>query len=286
MEGNFVIVTDSCSDLDESYAKEHDIRVIPIMYTINGVTHVYSFYDDGIKRDFFEKVVGGSLPKTAQPSTETICDVFRTAAIQEKPVLYISLSSSFSGTFNGANLAKRMVLEEYPHARIECFNSNNVSLGQSLFVYEAVRLRQSGKNTDEVLETLTEKRNNQKNLVMIKDLFHLKRGGRISSAQAAIGSMLKVIPILQVNEGKVEIVQKLRGKRKAMNLLKQYVINNMKNSEFQTLAICHANSPSEAEQLKNLIESEIPIKEIQVSSIGPIVGTHVGSGALAVFFLD
>lgn len=284
---DFLIVTDSCSDIPFAYAKDNNIEVVPMHFMMGGNVYVDDLGQTMAYEEFYKKIDEGVMPTTSQPTPDSFYNTFKKGIEQGKEILYIGVSSGVSGTYNSANIGKQMVLEEYSDAKIICISTLNASMGQTLFVRKAVEMKKEGKSIDEIFSTLKEKLNTQKLLIMVNNLDYLKRGGRISGIQSTIGTMLKMNPILQVDEeGKIKTVDKVRGRKKSLRTLIDYVINNIESPELQTVSICHANVLEDAEKIKEEIMKEVSVKEIIVSSIGPVVGSHSGSGAIGVFFLN
>ncbi len=176
--------------------------------------------------------------------------------------------------------------EQYPERRIECIDSLCASIGEGYLVYLAGKLRKEGKSFDEVTTFVKENRTNVCHWFSVDDLLHLKRGGRLSGFEAAVGTALKIKPVLSVDrEGKLTVVAKVRGTKKGMEYLKERLINDGIDTVNQTVMIGHADVPEIAEQLKEQLLDEGLVKDVIISNVGPIIGSHVGSGMFALVFL-
>lgn len=287
MTKSYQIITDSCSDLPLSFVKQEGIPVAPLHLLIGDTSYQDDLGQNISHEKFYQEIDAGALPMTSQPTPDTFYQLFKEAVLKGKEVLYIGVSSGLSGTYNSANIAKEMIQDEIPGAVVVCFTTLIGSLGQGLFVREALRLQKKGVSLNELLNHLEEKVKSQKNLIMVNDLSHLKRGGRISGFQSVVGAVLKVHPILQIDkEGKVSSLDKVRGKNKALKRLVDFTLENIKEPEKQTIAISHANALESAMKVKEEIEKELKVKDFLIESIGPVVGSHSGTGAVSIFFLN
>ena len=177
-------------------------------------------------------------------------------------------------------------MEEYPERRVVCVDSLCASIGEGLLVYLAGRLKAEGKSFEEVTDWVQENHTKICHWFTVDDLIHLKRGGRLNSLEAVVGTALKIKPVLSVDrEGKLTVVAKVRGAKKGMEYLKERLINDGLNTKDQTVLIGHADAPETAQQLKDQLLSEGLVKEAIITNVGPIIGTHVGSGMFALTFL-
>lgn len=287
MPNTYQIITDSCSDLPISFVNKEEIPVAPLHLLIGETSYQDDLGQSLSHENFYREIDNGALPMTSQPTPESFYQLFKKEIEKGKDVLYIGVSSGLSGTYNSSNIAKAMIEEEYPESVVVCFTTLIGSLGQALFVQEALALQKEGKSMSDVVSHLEGKVKSQKNLIVVNDLSHLKRGGRISGLQSAVGSILKVHPILQIDkDGKVSNLDKIRGRNKALKKLVEFTIQNIEEPENQTIAISHANALEDAIKVKEEIEKELKVKNFLIESIGPVVGSHSGTGAIAIFFLN
>lgn len=283
---DYVIMTDSCCDLPKEYIEKNNILYVSLTCSFMGKEYVDDLGESLNYKDFYQGMNNGEIPKTSQPSPDDYSKIFKQILNENKDVLYICVSTGLSGTFNCANIAKNMVLEEYPEGRIEIVDVLTASMGQGLLVMNAMEMKSQGKSIDDIIKYLEENKFNLNTYITVDDLNHLKRGGRISSAAALFGMVLHIKPILTLNdEGKVLPVIKVKGRKSALNKLAKLVAEKIENSEEQIIAISHGDALDEAEKLKELILKEVKVKDVVINHIGPVVGTFGGPGALAVFFL-
>lgn len=280
------IYTDSACDLPLEFVKSNDIGLVCLTVNIKG-----QFLNDdlgqSIKPDEFYKALReGELVTTAQVNVFTFEDAFKKEAEQGNDVIYISLASELSGTFNSSRIARENVLEEYPDRRIEVIDSKCVTLGQGLLVYYANELKKSGKTIDEIVKWVEENRTKVQYAIVLNDLQHLKRGGRISATTAAIGGLLGVKPTLKVSkEGKVIPGVKVKGRKKAISYLINEIEEKGLNLENQLVFVAHSDCEDEANLLKNKLIEKFKFKDIVINSIGPVIGTHSGPDTLALLFM-
>ena len=226
------------------------------------------------------------MPTTAQITTYTFENEFRSFVSKGDSVIYIGFSSALSETFNGSVLARNEIIEANPQADITVIDSKSASVGQGLLVYYACEMLKQGKSKQEIVDWIESNKLKVNHWFTIDNLEHLKRGGRISATSAAIGGLLEVKPVLNVsNDGSLNVVKKIRGRKKSIKtLFEEYKTRAIKPEE-QRIYITHGDCIEDAEYLKSLILSETTPKDIVINSLGPIIGTHTGPGMVGVFFL-
>ncbi|NFU30171.1 DegV family protein [Clostridium botulinum] len=283
----YIIMTDSCCDSPSEYIENNHIPYIPLTCNDEGKEYIDNFGQSLPYKQFYEAMIKGEIPKTSQPSPEAYYKVFKELIDKDKDILYVCVSSGLSGTYNSANIAKNMILDEFRNARIEIVDVLTASLGQGIMVMKAMDMKKNGLTIDEVTSYLEENKLNLNSYMVVNDLIHLKRGGRISTAAALIGTVLNIKPILTLNdEGRVITVRKAKGRKVAIRKLAEIVIERIKNPEEEIVAISHGDSDLDAEKLRERILKEIKVKDIIINYVGPVVGTYGGPGSLNVFFMS
>ncbi len=285
---DYVLVSDSTGDLPVDVIKELGVRILPFSYSINDeVFHYYLDERDGDISKFYDRLRAGDMPVTAQVNPVTYQELFEEIVKEGKDVLYLAFSSGLSGSYQTSKMAIEMVKEDYPDAKIISIDSLSASVGQGAFVYEAAMLKKSGMDIDALAKWIKEKRQDVKHWFMVEDLFHLKRGGRLSAVSAVVGSALKIKPILSVDEeGKLVVKSKARGVGKALDFILSKVKEDTEDLSELRAIIGHADALDNAEKLKNMaIEAGMKEENIMVAPIGPIIGTHVGAGMTAMAFV-
>ena len=280
------IITDSSCDLPREYVDDNNIEVISLVLNLNGQIIKDDLGKTLSYKDFYQKMRDGATPTTSQVNAHEFEEAFSKHIKNGDSIIYISISASLSGTFNSANIAKNNLLEEYPEAKIELVDSLSASMGQGLLVLKACEMRDNGASIEEIVEWLEENKRKVIHSILIDDLNHLKRGGRISGATATIGGLLNIKPSAYLDdEGKLAQGEKIKGKKKALRFLANEVKERAIDSENEVLYICHGDCQEEAESLRDIIEQEVKFKNIIINYVGNVVGAHTGPGVLAVIFL-
>ena len=284
---DYVIVTDSSCDLHSDMAQELELLVLPLTVLLDG--NSYYNYLDGREisfADFYGALREGKTASTSAVNVDAFSKCFREQLDAGKDVLYLGFSSGLSATYQDGAIAVEEIRGEYPDQKIFAVDTLCASLGQGLILYLAVEKKREGMDI-EALKTFVENiRLNVCHWVLADDLQHLKRGGRVSAAAALFGSALSIKPIIKMNdEGSLNVVDKVRGKKNGI----LRILNTMKETalelEGQTIFICHADSLGDAEALAKLIRDELPVKDVFINYIGPVIGAHTGPGTIALFFL-
>ncbi|EES90599.1 DegV family protein [Clostridium botulinum] len=282
----YKILTDSCCDLPIDYLINNNVNYVSLTYRLDDKEYYDDFGESVKYTQFYDYMRKGNIPKTSQVNPQSFYNAFKEILDRNEDILYICVSSGLSGTYNSANIAKNMILDEYKDSKIEIIDVLTASLGQGLMVMKAVEMKNQGMNLEQVAENLENIRYKLNTYITVDDLNHLKRGGRISSTAALFGAVLHIKPILTLNdEGKVISILKVKGKKSLIRKLTEIVCEKIINSEQEEICICHADSKIEAEKLKESILKKIQVKNVIINDIGPVVGTYGGPGALAVFFI-
>ncbi|WP_297992624.1 DegV family protein [uncultured Clostridium sp.] len=280
------IITDSACDLKREYIDKNNIGLLSLILNLEGKIIKDDLGKSLSYKDFYNKMREGATPTTSQVNAHDFEEEFVKHIKNGDSIIYISISSGLSGTFNSANIAKNNLLEEYPEAKIELIDSLGASMGQGLLVLKACEMRDNGASVEEIVNWIEDNKRKVIHLVLVDDLNHLKRGGRISGATATIGGLLNIKPSAYLdNEGKLVQGEKIKGKKKALKFLANSIKERAIDSENEVLYICHADCNEEAETLKALVEEEIKFKDIVLNYAGNAIGAHAGPGALAVIYL-
>jgi DegV family protein with EDD domain len=278
------IITDTGSDLPKQILDELDVKMLPLVVQLND--EEYRDRETIEPKQLYTHMKNGAVPKTSQVPPAIIKDALEKFAREGTPVIYVTLSSGLSGTYQTAVLMKNEVLEEYPDAEIEVFDSLSASLGFGLMVYEAAKQAKEGKSITEILHTLTHYRDHLEHIFTVDDLEYLLRGGRISKTAAVMGTLLKIKPVLHMEEGKLFPLEKLRGKKKVLGRMVELMKERSQSLTDVTIGISHADDTEAAQALKEMIIEETGNKNIMITMIGCAIGAHAGPGTLALFFLN
>lgn len=277
-----VIVTDSTADIPEDIAKQHDIHVVPLRLMFGEDT-----FEDGVDISaevFYKRLVQSEqLPTTSQASPADYMQVYQEIMNEYpgSPIISIHISSGLSGTYQSATIAKSM-LEGDPDITI--VDSKSASYGFGLLVVHAARLAAEGKTAEEIVRSVEEVRRQRKLYFLVDTLEYLQKGGRIGKAAAMIGNLLNIKPILSIDEeGIIYAVEKVRGRKKALSRILERFREDLGGVQNINVAVGHTADPASAEPVLEDLSRDFRLQEVVLTNIGPVVGTHVGPGTLAVF---
>lgn len=278
------IITDTGCDLPPHIIEQYEIDVLPLMVDLYDQQ-----YEDGKTlhpKKLYEAMREGAVAKTSQVPPLLLKETFEKYAKQKKDCLYIAFSSNLSGTYQTAQLMKNEVLEDYPEFTCEIVDSKCASLGQGLAVYLTANEQKNGKSDNEVIEAAHFYTSHMEHLFTVDDLEYLLRGGRVSRTSAFVGSLLKIKPLLHVEDGSLVPLEKIRGRKKVLKRMADVMVERGVQLENQTIAISHGDDVEGVEELKSYIEQHFPIKECIVYYVGCAIGAHSGPGTIALFFLN
>ena len=273
------IVTDSLSDITSDLARELGITTVPVYVRFG--EEVYRDRVEMTTEEFYRRLVQGPvLPTTTQPPPGDFLNVFNKLAKETDEILVVTLSSKLSGTYQSALQAKSMAEEK---CRIEVIDSQTVVMGLGVIVISAAKAAQAGAKLDELVD-LVHKAIPRSHAVMSFDtLKYLAKGGRIGKAKSFLGSVLSFKPILTVKEGEVSPVTRVRSRAAGMDYLYNFVAGF---SKIEELAVEHATTPDDADELVERLGSLFPKERIYRSTVSPVIGTYVGPHVLAVTVLE
>ncbi|KKI89233.1 DegV domain-containing protein [Bacillus sp. SA1-12] len=271
------ILTDSTAYIPKEMREKLNIHMIPLSVIFG--TDTYQEEVEITAEEFFAKVKEmQTLPTTSQPPVGEFVALFERLAKEYDAVISIHLSSGISGTFNGAVTAGEMVedFNVYP------FDSEVSCMVQGFYALEAANMAEAGKTPDDILARLEEMKQSMRAYFMVDDLTNLQRGGRLSSAQALIGSLLQVKPILHFENKVIVPYEKIRTRKKALNRVFELFHEDAKQEVPMRAVLIHGNRPEEAEKMKQELEGKYPHVECLISYFGPVIGTHLGEGAIGL----
>ena len=283
---NYVIFTESTTDLSPEMINELGLIVLPMQYRIGEETYFDKVGGGLTQVEFYNKLRGGDSATTAQVNPGIFEEEFDKVLAQGKDILYIGFSSGLSGTYNSSLIAKDTMAEKYPERKIVCIDSLCASMGEGLYVWYAAKMRDEGKDIDQVAAWLEENKLNLCHWFTVDDLNHLKRGGRVSPTVAFVGTLLGIKPVLHVdNEGHLINVSKVRGRKAALDALVAKMGETAINPAEQMVFISHGDCLEDAEYVKTQISEKFGTKDFKINFIGPVIGAHSGPGTVALFFI-
>ncbi|MDR7078819.1 DegV family protein with EDD domain [Neobacillus niacini] len=270
------VVTDSTAYIPKEIRDKWNIHMIPLNVVFG--TEVYQEEVDITAEQFYQLVKERELPTTSQPPIGQFVELLERLSQDYGSVICIHLSSGISGTFAGAVTASSMVenIKVYP------FDSELSCMPQGFYAIEAAKMALNGDEADKIMLHLEELRKSADAYFMADDLSHLQRGGRLSGAQAFIGSLLQVKPLLHFENKVIVPFEKIRTRKKAMKRIADLLGEAAANGENLQAAIIHANREEEALVWKSELETLYPNIEFSISYFGPVIGTHLGEGAMGL----
>ncbi len=281
----YEIITDTPANIDTKLARENNIKVIPFSYFIDDKEYTCTDTDSFDAKDYYDKIRGGMKVTTSQINPQQYIDCMKPILDEGKDILFIGLSSGVSGSYESACIASAELRSEYPDRNIQLIDSLAAGMGEGLLVLRAAKCRANGMELEETRARIIKFRKRLYQVFTVDDLMHLRRTGRLSNAGAFIGAILNIKPILKGNEkGQIIAFMKVRGRKQAIKTLADKFAELAKNPEEQTIAISHADCEADALYLKELIVKKCAPKEIMIVDYEPVTGSHVGPGALALFF--
>lgn len=283
---DFIIATDSDTEIPYTFADQYNMPVFLMPYTVDGKERLFDLGRNTDFVSFYKELSDGADAITSTRPPLDIADFFRDIIKSGKDVLYLSFSSALSGHYDLSQMARNMVLEEMPDARIEIVDTLRISMGAGQLVMVAQKLKNEGKTLEEIKDWVIANRHRSHAWFSVDDLNYLKKGGRLSGAAAAIGTILDVKPILKLNkEGKIVAADKVKGSKKILKFFLNVIQENVEIPEEQTAYVLHASNMEAAVRMKELIKENVPFKEVVIQDVGPVIGCHTGPGVLAVIFM-
>lgn len=282
----YIIVTDSSSDLPQAYAVNHNLTVLPLKFSFGEefLNNTLDFKSMPAET-FYDKLRQGAHAKTAQVNVGEFYEAFKAILESGKDVLAVLLSANLSGTYNSANIAKEQLLEEYPDRKIELVDSISGGLGLGLVVDEAIRLKEAGHSLEENAATLNTFKKHVMCIFTHDDLSHLQAGGRISKFNFWLGTVLRIKPIISADDnGELKPRHKVLGRKKSLRVLLDRVVELYDPTYSEKIFISHADCIEETNEFVNTLESRLNTKVTLIHMMGPVIGAHGGPGTIAVFF--
>jgi len=280
------VITDSTSYIDESLREELGIGVVSLSVNFEDETYKETDIDN---ETFYKKMQEKGIPKSSQPAVGELYSAMYDAVKDGSSLICIFISSDMSGTYSTAHIAREMVHEKFGDAEIEIIDSrsNCMQLGYAAIV--AARAAKEGRSMPEIVKAVEDNKKRSRFLFVPDTLEYLKKGGRIGGAGALIGSLLKIIPILTVENGKTEVLMKVRTKQKAVDTMVEKVMEEIEKHGLGEISVHHINCYGEASKLVVDLKSRVlaatgVTPDIGICSIGPVIGLHVGPGALGIVY--
>lgn len=282
----YIITTDTTSDLPEEYLQQHNISLLPLYYNFEGTV-----YGDKVSlepKEFYDKMRKGAMPTTMAVNPEIARNAFTSLLDQGYDILHIAFSSALSGSCSVSATVARELMDERPGTKIIVIDSLCASLGEGLLVHKAVQLKDGGHSIDETADWLEKHKLNLCHMFTVDDLHHLHRGGRVSKATAIIGTLINVKPVLHVdNEGRLIPLNNVRGRKKALLSLVDRMEASLPEGGQQNdiIFISHGDCIEDAQYVADLVKDRFGIQNILINYVSPTIGAHSGPGTVALFFM-
>lgn len=278
------IFADSGCDLPKQFFMDNNVVLFPLRVDIEKKD--YNDIIDIDPKTVYEAMRKGVVPKTSQVSPEVFLKQFEELAKSEEEGLYIAFSSNLSGTYNTAVMIAAQVQEQYPNFKLKIIDSKCASLGCGLLVKEAAKLRSEGIPYEELVMKIDQLAQHMVHLFTVENLDYLAAGGRLSKSSAFIGGLLSIKPILHVEDGKLVPLEKIRGRKKAINRLVEIMAERGGDFSNKTVGISHGDDLSFAQEVQSIIEEKLQPKSFEMTMVGAVIGAHAGPGTIAIFFTD
>ncbi|SDJ87615.1 DegV family protein [Sediminibacillus albus] len=281
---NVKIIADSACDLSQSYYEKYNIDMVSLTVQLDNEN-----FEDArtiSAKTVYDAMRAGKAPKTSQVTPHSFRDIFEKYAKQNQPCIYVGFSSELSGTYNAGRMALQEIKEEFPDWQAQVIDSRCASLGYGLVVIRAAQLAQQGESFDQIAETAQYHASHMEHIFTVDDLEYLYRGGRVSKTAAFVGSLLKIKPLLHVEEGKLIPLEKIRGSKRVLKRMLDVMEERGHDLANQPIGISHGDDLENASQLAEMIKERFHTDNVHIEMVGSSIGAHAGPGTIALFFLN
>lgn len=283
---NCTLILDSCCDLPHEVVDREGIELVEFPYIAGDGEHADDLYRSRTAHDFFQSMRDGDSPTTSQVPMKTYRELFERVAQSGQAAVYLCFSSGLSGSYDVAALVRDQVLADYPDAELYVVDTLQASVAEGLLAYEAIRQWDRGLTASELAKWAEEVRFFVDAEFMVEDLEALRRGGRIPASVAYAGSKLDVKPLLTISvDGRLSLSGVARGRKKGIKQLVDYYSKRVADAgAARCVVLGHADCPKDVERLKEALSKVDEGVLFLESDIGPVIGSHVGPGMIAVVF--
>jgi DegV family protein with EDD domain len=278
------IIMDSTSDLPKDIIEKCDIDILPLRVYVDNKEYLdkVTITVDQV----YELMKKGISPITSLPRPAEIYKLFSKYASKGKDFIYYSFSSELSGTYQASKIIIEKLKEEYPNVKMDVVDTKSGSLASGLIAFQGAKLSEIGASFEEIIKISKENIQNIEHVFTIDNLNWLLKGGRINRSGAIIGSALNIKPILDVQKGKMVVIEKIRGRKRALATVANIAQERVKEFPNQIIGITHADDINAALDVKEMISKKIGHDNIFVEKIGSVLGSHLGIGGVGVFFFN
>lgn len=279
------LIVDSICDLPEEIFEKYDVEILPLRVLINDKE--YLDRENITIDEVYAEMRKGVLPRTSQVSPGNIYEIFDKNCEEGNDFIYLAFSSVLSGTCNLAKKIAEEFKEKYPERNIEVVDTKAGAIGIGVIAMQVLKLIESGVGFEKIIEDTYEMVGSIEHLFILEDLNWLMKGGRINKVQATLGTMLDLKPMLQVNNGYLEVIKKVRGKKKSINMLLDLVEERMDGFTDQIIGIGHADDEDIAKEVVKAIKERFgEDAKCVITKIGCVLGAHLGIGGVGVIFFN
>ena len=278
-------IVDSAADLPENMEEQFELDIFPLY-----VHHGDESYKEDVEisaKEVYDNMRRGERYKTSQVAVNDFVEKFEKYAQDDETVIYLGFSSELSGTYQSAVLAKNQVKEKFPNFDITLIDTRTACMGTGLVLYNLMKdYKKDNLDKEEVIKKAVYYSTHMEHIFTVDDLDYLVQGGRINKVAGFVGGILNIKPIIEINNGKLEKLEKKKGKNKVMNRIIELMEERGSDLAEQTIAIAHADNREAAEKLKVKINEKIDYKDIVIGEVGAVIGSHTGPGTHGVFFIN
>ncbi|MGI6587029.1 MAG: DegV family protein [Gracilibacteraceae bacterium] len=278
------IIVDSSCDLPDELLEEYEIKSVPQRIYLNDREYLDKVTINA--KEVYEAMKKGIIPQTSLPRPMDISGFFKQCCQEGNDFIFIAISSKFSGTYQLAVSLMEEHKEQYGKVRMSVIDSKSGSTAIGLIALQATKLARAGLGFDMIVRQINELADYVEHIFMVQDLSWLVRGGRISKTEGIIGSILNVKPILHVKDGTVEILEKVRGRKKALDTIVGIMEERIRDFPDQTIGISYAYERDIANELRDMIIKRLGNRDIMINEIGAALTSHLGIGGVGVFFFN
>ncbi|CZQ83903.1 DegV family protein [Trichococcus ilyis] len=276
------VVTDSTAYLTAETRQRHQIHMLPLVVTIGDKS--YQEEVDLVAEEFYPLMKASEdFPKSSQPSIGAMQQLYEKLAQEHDAIISIHLSSGISGTYQNVAALSR----EYPEFNLHPFDSEISCYVQARFVLEAARLAAAGAEPERIIARLDHMKKRSRAYFMVDDLMNLQRGGRLSGGAAVIGSIMKIKPVLHFSDKKIVVFEKIRTNTRALRRIEELLGQAASQAEYPIVAtVIHGNIPEKGQDWLEHLQQAFPDIRFELSYFGPVIGTHLGEGALGLTWTE
>lgn len=283
---NYILMTDSDSDLPYALKVQYDIPVVYMPYTLDGKEYFDDLGQTLDHKSFFDAMRQGAHPTTSALNETVYEEYFEPILAEGKDILFLAFSSQLSGTINAMRSARENLLEKFPERTFLIVDTLSISGPQTLLVLKAHEMYRAGESIETVAQWVEDNKLRAQAFFTVDDLKYLQRGGRVSATAAALGTLLDLKPILtETREGKLAAAQKVRGRKKALGYMVDKAAECIEDPTESIVLVLHADAKEDAAKVAIMLHDRIPNVRVRIENVGPVIGAHAGPGTVAVCFI-